>query len=97
MASLRGLSEVAAPAKTGTDWGAILTSAIPAVVQARHQDKVLTENLKRERAGLPPLNVESYQPGVKVGLDPQTRGLILKIGLGVAALIGAGLYFGRGR
>lgn len=81
MANLGVLSaaEVAA-AQTGTDWSAVFANAIPALVQARYQDKVLKENLSREKAGLPLLNTENYQPGVKVGIDPQTRKMVLIVG-----------------
>ena len=85
MANLNGVAAPAAmPTATGTDWGAILAQAIPAVVQARYQDKVLAENLRREKAGLPLLDAENYQPGVKVGIDPGTRKMLI-IGGSLAA------------
>lgn len=93
MASLHGLGNL--PATTATTqpaptWAQALPSLATALVQARYQDKVLRTNLEREKAGLPPLDIEQYQPGVKVGLDPNTRKMLLGAGLLVVlAIIGA--------
>lgn len=89
------LGEVATPTtKTGTDWGAVIAQALPGVIAARNQDKVMRENIKREKAGLPPLNIENYQPGVKVGIDPGTRKMLIGLGLITVVGVGAAVYFG---
>lgn len=83
-------------AAAGTDWGQIAQQALPGLIQARYLDKVLAENLRREKAGLPPLDVEKYQPGVKVGMDPQTRGMIGWGVAGLLGLLGLGMFWRRG-
>lgn len=72
---------------TGTDWGAIIGRALPAVIAARHQDKVMRENLKREKAGLKPLDVDNYKPGVSVGLDKKTLMVIAAIVVAVLVFL----------
>lgn len=75
----------AMPTETGkTDWAALISNTLPAVIAARNQDKVMRENIKRERAGLKPLDVDNYKPGVKVGLD---KGTLLLIGAVVVAIL----------
>ncbi|MDF2446971.1 MAG: hypothetical protein K0S46_2207 [Moraxellaceae bacterium] len=81
---MASLGEVA-PAAALPTWMQALPSIANAVVQARTTDKVNRINLDREARGLKPLNAESYQPGVKVGIDPQTRQLIFA-GIAVAVL-----------
>lgn len=82
MASLGELTPAAAPAPS---WASALPSLATAVAQFRYQDKVLRTNLDREKAGLKPLDVEQYQPGVKVGIDPGTRRMVLG-GIALAVL-----------
>lgn len=71
-------------ATTKTDWAGIISGALPAVIAARNQDRVMRENLSRQRAGLAPLDVDAYKPGVKVGLDKGTLYLIAAV---VAAVL----------
>lgn len=78
--------------KPATDWGGIISQALPAVIAARHQDKVMRENLKREKAGLKPLDVESYKPGVTFGFDKKTLMVIAAIVVAVLVYL-----FARGR
>lgn len=99
MARLAGLGEVA-PAttqKTGTDWGAVIAQVLPGVVAARAQDKVMRMNIDREARGLKPLDIENYQPGVKVGIDPGTRKMLLGLGLVTVLVIGGAIYSGRNK
>lgn len=95
MAALLGGLGATAPGTSGTDWAEIIKSAIPAVVAARAQDKVLRLNIQREAAGLKPLDVENYQPGVKVGIDPNTRKMFLGLGLATILVVGALAYSKR--
>lgn len=78
------LGEIQTTAPARTDWAAFITQALPAVISARNQDRVMRENIKRERAGLAPLDVDAYKPGVKVGLD---KGTLLMIGAVVVAIL----------
>lgn len=97
MARLAGLGEVA-PAttqKTGTDWGAVLPSVFTGIVQARYTDKVLRENINRERAGLKPLDVENYQAGMKFGIDANTRKMLMGLSLVTVLVIGGVMYASR--
>lgn len=81
---------------TATSWadkiGTVISQVAPTLVAARAQDKVLRLNIQREAAGLKPLDVESYKPGVKVGIDRQTLLIIAAI---VAAVLLALLFRGR--
>lgn len=74
---------------TATSWadkiGTVISQVTPTLVAARAQDKVLRLNIQREAAGLKPLDVESYKPGVKVGIDRQT--LLIIAALVVAVLL----------
>lgn len=93
------LAEVTGPAPAtggGLDWGALVSSAIPAALAARRQDKVMKLNLEREQKGLPLLNVENYQPGVRVGLDKGTRNMILT-GVVVTVLVLGGVAYAARR
>ena len=94
MARLEGLAEATATttAKTGTDWSGIIGSAIPALVAARNQDKVMRLNMQREAQGLKPLDIENYQPGVKVGIDPNTRKLLMAVALITVLGFGGVMY-----
>jgi len=94
MARLEGLAEATATttAKTGTDWGAVIAQVLPGVVAARAQDKVMRLNIQREAQGLKPLDIENYQPGVKVGIDPNTRKLMMAMALIAVLGIGGVMY-----
>lgn len=97
MAALGGLGADTPAKTTGTDWGAVIASAIPAVVAARNQDKVMRLNIQREAAGLKPLDIENYQPGVKVGIDPNTRKMLIGLGLATILVIGGVMYNNRSK
>lgn len=75
-------------ATTGSSWADMFKQAVPALISARYQDKVMKTNLKRAQQGLAPLNVEDFQPGVKVGLDPSTRNMVIGGIVGLLALGG---------
>ena len=77
--NLDGLGNVPATTTAKTDWAAMFSQIVPAAIAARHQDKVMRENFKREKAGLPALDVDAYKPGVKVGLDKGTLVLIAAV------------------
>ena len=72
------------PTDTATDsgasssgsWGDLFKQAVPALIQARYQDKLLSENFKRAQQGLPPLSSDEFKPGVTVGLDSGTKALL---------------------
>lgn len=72
--------------------GTVISNVAPTLVAARAQDKVLRLNIQREAAGLKPLDVESYKPGVKVGIDRQTLMIVAAIVVAVLAFL-----FFRGR
>lgn len=79
--------------KTGTDWGAVIAQVLTGVVAARAQDKVMRMNIDREARGLKPLDIENYQHGVKFGIDPGTRKMLLVTVL----VIGGAMYAGRNK
>lgn len=72
--------------------GKIVGDVAPALVAARAQDKAMRLSIQREAAGLPPLDVESYKPGVKVGIDKSTLMVVAAIVVAVLAFL-----FFRGR
>lgn len=76
----------------GFDWGSLVSSTVPALVAARRQDQVMKLNIQREAKGLKPLDVENYQPGVKVGIDRGTRNMILA-GIAFTVLVIGGVAY----
>lgn len=90
--NLNGLGNAPATTSWADKIGKVIADVAPAVVAARAQDKVLRLNIQREAAGLKPLDVESYKPGVKLGLDKST--LMLVAAVVVAVLL---FLFFRGR
>lgn len=88
MARMLGDATGATPATTaGSSWTDLIKAAVPTLVAARYQDKVLAENLRRAKAGLPQLDVADFQPGVQVGVDKNTRNMI---GMGFLFLLATG-------
>ena len=79
-------------------WAETLQTAAQTAVPAFLQYKVFSENLKRERKGLAPLNPEQFAPTLRVGVDAGTRETVQKaatvagIGIGTLALIGIGAF-----
>lgn len=85
--NLNGLGNAAAPESWADKLATVVTNVAPALVAARHQDKVMRENFKREKAGLRPLDVDSYKPGVSVGLDKKTLMLIAAVVVAVLVFL----------
>lgn len=87
--NLNGLGNAPATTSWADKIGKVVADVAPALVAARAQDKAMRLSLQREAANLPPLDVDKYKPGVKVGLDKSTLMVI-------AAIVVAVLFF-RGR
>lgn len=62
--------------ETGFDFSGLLT--------AFNAEALYLTNLERARRGLAPLSPSTYQPGVNVGIDPNT---LLLVGAGVLAIV----------
>lgn len=87
LADATGATPTTTAGSGGTDWGALIGNVLTSAVAARRQDQVLKLNIQREQQGLPPLDVENYQPGVKVGLDKGTRTVLIVGGVAVSVLL----------
>lgn len=64
----------------GESWVDTLQKVVPIIAQGYQQKQLLDIQVSRARAGLPPLDPSSYAPGVNVGLNPDTRNLVLILG-----------------
>jgi len=62
---------------------------VPVLVGAKSQKKILDVQLKRAKAGLPPLNVNQISPTVRVqaGITPELTRILIPVGIGALALI----------
>lgn len=82
-------------AAAGETWADTLQRMLPILAMTVQQREILKIQLERARAGLPPLPNSDFGAQVSVGLDPQTRNLLLYGGLALAALL-AFRYMKRG-
>lgn len=71
---------------SGETWYDALARLLPVLASTYQQKQLLSVQVDRARAGLPPLDVQQYAPGanVNVGLSPELQKLLI-VG-GVAAL-----------
>lgn len=72
-----------------TDWGTRLISVIEKIVPAYQQQQLFKMQIRRAEQGLPPIDPSSFAPTVNVGVEANTRNLMLFgfIGLGVLFLL----------
>lgn len=70
----------------GESWIDTLARILPSVLASVQQKQLLDVQIERARAGLPPLDVSQYTPGVAVGLSQSTKDLVVYGGLAVLGL-----------
>lgn len=85
------------PTRQGTevDWGAVINTALPTVLNVYQQQQLTRMNVARINAGQPPLSVAEFGANyrvptaeVQIGATAQTQRLMMFMGLGVLALVG---------
>jgi hypothetical protein len=79
----------------GTDWGSIITGALPTLLSVYQQRELTRMNVARINAGQPPLSVQEYTSNyrvpsaeVQVGVAPNAQRMLMFGGLAVLALVG---------
>lgn len=65
----------------GESWIDTLSRILPSILASVQQKQLLDVQIERARAGLPPLDVSQYTPGVSVGLSQSTKDLIMYGGI----------------
>lgn len=81
--------------QSSTDWGAVITAALPAVLNVYGQQQLTRLNVARINNGMPPITaneyVSTYRPPtaeLQIGATQSTQRLVMFMGLGVLALVG---------
>ncbi len=70
----------------GESWIDALSRIVPSILATVQQRELLQIQVERARAGLPPLDVSAYTPGVAVGLSKDTKELLMYGAIGAAAV-----------
>jgi len=70
----------------GESWIDTLARILPSITAAWQQRELLNVQIERARAGLPPLDVSQYTPGVSVGLSQSTKDLVMYGGIAALAI-----------
>jgi len=65
----------------GESWIDTLSRILPSILASVQQKQLLDVQIERARAGLPPLDVSQYTPGVSVGLSQSTKDLLMYGGI----------------
>lgn len=80
---------------SSTDWGAVITAALPAVLNVYGQQQLTRLNVARINNGLAPITareyVDVYRPPtaeLQIGATQSTQRMMMFMGLGVLALVG---------
>lgn len=68
-------------------WLDSITKALPGVSAFLTAEQLAQVNIKRAKAGQPPLQTSQYAPQVGVGLDQQTKSFITIGGLALAGFL----------
>jgi hypothetical protein len=76
---------VASTQNPGESWTDALVKVLPAIAATVQQKQLLQVQVDRAKAGLPPLDVSQYTPGVNVGLSKDTQQLLIYGG--IAAIV----------
>lgn len=78
-----------------TDWGAVIQTALPALLNVYGQQQLTRLNVARINQGLSPITareyVDVYRPPtaeLQIGATAQTQRMLMFAGLGVLALVG---------
>jgi len=83
-----GVTAVVAENQTsGETWINTLTRLLPVMATTYQQRQLLEIQTERARQGLPPLDASQYGVGVNVGLNPDTRKLLIYGGVAALALL----------
>lgn len=64
-----------------------MIAQIPTLVTGLTSFQISQLNIARAKKGLTPINASAYGPQVAVGLNPQTRNLVMYGALGIGAVI----------
>lgn len=83
---------VQAQQTSGETWYDALARLLPVLATTYQQKQLLSVQVERARAGLPPLDVEQYAPGanVNVGLSPDLQRLLIVGGVVALGLLAYG-------
>lgn len=82
-----GVSSLIADTRQSDEsWSDALQRLLPVLAATWQQKQLLDVQVERARAGLRPLDVSEYAPGVKVGVTPETRNLLVVGGLVLAGI-----------
>jgi hypothetical protein len=79
-------SQVAQQQQPGQSWTDSLLAALPILATTAQQRQLLQVQVDRAKQGLPPLDTSQYAIGAQVGMDANTRNLVMWGGLAVLAL-----------
>lgn len=86
-----------APTRQGTDvdWGSVINTALPTVMNVYQQRQLTRMNVARINAGQAPITADEFGASyrvptaeVQIGATAQTQRLVMFMGLGVLALVG---------
>lgn len=84
-------ADVSASQAPGETWMDSLMKLLPVLATTYQQKQLLEVQVERARAGLAPLDVSMYAPGVKVGVDEGTKQLLIFGGIALAGLMLLGM------
>lgn len=79
--------KIASQQQPGESWTDTLQRMLPALAMTVQQREILKIQMERARAGLPPLPNSEFGAQVNVGLDSQTRNVLLIGGVALAGLL----------
>lgn len=86
-----------APTRQGSDvdWGQVINTALPTVMNVYQQRQLTRMNVARINAGQPPITADEFGASyrvptaeVQIGATARTQRLFMFMGLGVLALVG---------
>lgn len=80
----------------GETWYDALARLLPVLASTYQQKQLLSVQVERARAGLPPLDASNYAPGVNVGLSPELQRTLIIGGVVVLGLLAYGTLKRRG-
>ena len=75
---LAGIGNAAAQQEMFADWN---MDGVSRAMTALNSQTVFLMNLNRQNEGLPPLDVRTASPAVNFGMTPETRNVLLGIGI----------------
>jgi hypothetical protein len=91
-----GTSQVVAEnQQPGESWIDTLSRVLQTVVMADSQKKYLETNLELAKQGKPPISASAYGLGVSVGIDDNTKKMLMLFGGGALAIAALAIYSKR--